>query len=827
MTRQTEIRYDDDLGGMAYPFLPAELKWAIVSRPLGNAGQMHAIYDAPPPTLRWVKDDKVLDLHVPGLDTETFLARSGLCLSMERGGYTLSKRLSRVMRPYRFWGFFDVAQVAIEHSSALDGRLWDGCGLVSRTFVERLAGRPELDERHRRELLRTRRFEVTCLHADGQEKGHVLVVDDLAVDFLFPAGSSKGELALAGNQVFIGLVPVHHSDEMCLDIQSLINLHPFFRPEQLLVWMELESALFLEGIASGRLAEVMGRLAGIASEEELAGLSNWHVGEYLASGGHPLWFAGVARSLARQHLNRLGRRERRLRCPAPGGRYYVFPAAVDGRDVPAGHVELEPETSTAWVNDGDWLDYLARVLGGCDGDDALWVLPFTDGDNERKVLAWRSPNQLGEYVLLKPTENSHTLRWAIPGGRHIATPKMNSRLLPPRIDSCHYQYGELKEADDRSFVSTEYAIAAMASTVSRAAANQGTLGSFCNVAMVTKALYGRLPERLPATLESVIDGSVKTGLDLTPVKAWTRKAAAAIVRQGKPVPASLAHRLLPLLGKKLQGELVTSDGHWLDALTAAMERHAAQYWADVEALATEAVPPLALFEHGRDWLPIGQELRAVYARVIREAAGGDEAATDAAQGLDGAVFAAARAASEAFLAQWPAGHRPCVLLGAAAFLYAEGPRNGAPVRDSVLWQLGEKRVRAGRAPGIAQQMLAALRGIGLLSEPVWTDEGAALCYREAPCSRSPGVPVTINGTWFNLLKATRPGTPQKMSQVPRTEREQAKARIAALAADGFVGMLLTTAVTDADRIITRTPRGNLFGYVQRDHELAAVRHDRW
>ena len=114
--------------------------------------------------------------------------------------------------------------------------------------------------------------------------------------------------------------------------------------------------------------------------------------------------------------------------------------------------------------------------------------------------------------------------------------------------------------------------------------------------------------------------------------------------------------------------------------------------------------------------------------------------------------------------------------GAAAYLYAEGPRNGEPVRDSVLWQLGEKRAGAGREPGIAQQMLAALRGIGLLGEPVWTDEGAALCYRETPCSRSLGVPVTINGTWFNLLKATRPGTPEKMSQVSRTEREQAGAR---------------------------------------------------
>jgi hypothetical protein len=657
----------------------------------------------------------------------------------------------------------------------------------------------------------------------------VLVVDDLAVDFLFPAGSSKRELALAGNQVFVGLVPVHHNDEMCLDIQSLINLHPFFKLEQLLVWMELESELFLEGIASGRLAEVMGRLYGIASEEELVELSTWHVGEYLASGGHPMWFAGIARSLARQHLNRLGRRERRLRCPvAGGGRYYIFPASVGGHDIPAGHIELDPATSTAWVNDGDWLDYLVDVLGGCDGDDALWVLPFTDYDREKKVLAWRSPNQLGEYVLLKPTENSHTIKWAIPGGRHVAYPKMNSRLLPPRIDSVTYHVGELVEADDSSDATTEYSIAAMASTISRAAANQGTLGSFCNIAMVTKALYGRLPERLPATLEQVIDGSVKSGLDLTPVKVWTRKAAAAIVRQGKPVPACLAHRLLPLLGKKLQGELVPSEGHWLDALTMAMERHAARYWADVEALATETVPPLALFKHGRDWLPVGKELRAVYARVIRDSAGDDDdTSAGSAQGLNGAVFEAARAASETFLAQWPAEHRPFVLLGAAAYLYAEGPRSGAPVRDSVLWQLGEKRSRAGREPGIAQLMLAALRGIGLLGEPVWTDEGAALCYRETPCSPSPGVPVSLNGVWMNLLRATKVGTPEKMSQVPKAEREQAKAHVAQLASDGFVGMVLTTAVTDNDRVITLTPRGNLFGYVQRDHELIAVRHNRW
>jgi hypothetical protein len=47
-----------------------------------------------------------MDLYIPGQDTETFLAQSGLRLSLHKGGYVLSKRLSRIMRPFRYWGFF-------------------------------------------------------------------------------------------------------------------------------------------------------------------------------------------------------------------------------------------------------------------------------------------------------------------------------------------------------------------------------------------------------------------------------------------------------------------------------------------------------------------------------------------------------------------------------------------------------------------------------------------------------------------------------------------------------------------------------------------------
>jgi len=324
----TTLRFDDNRGDLAYPFLPKELAWQIVSRPFGEEEALTKIFQADPPTLRWVKDDKVLDLYVPGMDTQTFLERSGLQFSMRKGGYVLSKRLSRVMRPYRYWGFFSDDDITLDYNEFLDSRLWDGCGQVSRSFIQRLADSLELDERHRRELLATNRFEVTTLHAAGQDKGHVLVVDDLAVDFMFPAGSAKTELTLvdgapeaASGRVFVGLVPVHSEDQMCLDVQSIINLHPFFQPEQLLAWAEMESELFLQGIESGRLEHILNRLYDVESVADLDSLANWHVGEYIAGGGSLMWFAGMVKAVAKQHLNRLGSRANKLRCPAPAGRY--------------------------------------------------------------------------------------------------------------------------------------------------------------------------------------------------------------------------------------------------------------------------------------------------------------------------------------------------------------------------------------------------------------------------------------------------------------------------------------------------------------------------
>ena len=112
----TVIRAGELLPGQNYPFLPAEWGWEIRSTPLAA---LAALDGQPEPTLRLVKDDKVVDVVVPGMDSAAFLAHWGLTLSMARGGYVLSKRLSRLLQPYRYWTLCAPEQVEIAHVLSL------------------------------------------------------------------------------------------------------------------------------------------------------------------------------------------------------------------------------------------------------------------------------------------------------------------------------------------------------------------------------------------------------------------------------------------------------------------------------------------------------------------------------------------------------------------------------------------------------------------------------------------------------------------------------------------------------------------------------------
>lgn len=837
-----------DLGDMAYPFL-AGLNWQILSRPMvnqDNVVDLNAADTQAEPTLRWVKDGQVSDLFIPGMNADEFWATTGLQASMGKGGYVFSKRLGRLLRPFRYWVFFAKEDIDIDHNPQLDAKLWDGCGLMSRNVVERMAEQLNLSRRHRRELLQTRRFEVTIMHEGGQEKGDVLVVGDLLHDFEFPAGSAKTEITLTDGRTFVGLTPRHSHDEMRLDIQSLINLYPFFDRMQLNAWMRMEGNMFLQGMKDAHeLERVMKRLFKVEDAEDLTKLGDWHVGEYLASGGNIMWFAGMVKAVGKGHVKRLignlGRFDRetgeiykyKMRFPVPGGRYYIMPAAVGRRDVPSGHVELDPYTATAWVNDNDWLNYIVEVLGGCDGDDALWVFPFADkadnrgNRNEHKVLLWRSPNQLGEYVVLCPTERSHEIAWDIPNGSlawgtadgKLAWPQMDSRKLPARIDTVEQTYADFDGEDVTDIKRDSYSVEAMKPTVIRTLANANALGAFCNMLMISVLTTGDNPKVLPARLEDVIDATVKTGGDLTSVQNWLRQAAREIAASDVAVPQVVVNRLMPLLDKRSQRGLTTRNDSWLDLLAADLDAYLSEFWIDVEALALEACPPIAMFEQGRPWLELGRQLRGAYARVFREA-------LDVECQISEVEFARAEEVTRDFLAQWPEEKRGCILLGAATHLYSQGSANGEPVRDQLLWQLGQADENGKRLDGIAHLFIQALRDVGVMGQPVWRQGEAKLDWLFVPEQACPGVPVIFNGVWFNYHRLRHPDV-TRMSQVPVNVREQVKAKIAEMAEARFTRLVLTMEDAGNGRLRAITEHGNVFGYVAKNHVAAAGKHGTW
>ena len=637
--------------GMSYPMLEGlSRQWRLVSHKVGREVTLleEDRLGASEPTLRWVSDAAVHDLYVDGMTIEEYLSATGLTLDMTKGGFVLSKRLSRLMRPYRWQSRFAADQLRVSYleQDRDQAKLWDGAGLISRGLVREL-----VDDEQEAEHLG--RVEFTLLSENGQDKGHAIVVDELrdgegnAVDILLPQ-DSKREVRGRRGEWFVGLQGVHGKDQLRLDIQSLIHLKEFFDSEMLLQRLHEEGALFCDAVSSGHAAEAMGRIDGA---EPINEIQRWYLREYLASGGDLRWSGTPAKALLGQHLKRLNASTlAKLRLPLPGGRYYVMPAGVGAAggvalSVERGEIHLDHARGTAWVNDADWLildaspnlSGLADVWGGADNDDALWLYPFTDeADGERKVLAWRSPNQLGEYVVLRPTADSVALTWKHLEGE-VAYPPADSRHLPGRID--HSTVPSLGWVDGESVTGVgegaSYSIEGMMPALERARANQGALGMYCNALMLHKALFGSLPDELPAPLEDVIDGTVKSGADLSRIKAWCYAHSDDLLARGVHIPDRLRQRLSidrarepwGLVPPVLRGD----ESHWLDELERGVSAHISAIGERQAQMGAQAMPPDRLFDLAFDdpeSIRLGGRYNQAYATAVRAVAEQREADRD-------------------------------------------------------------------------------------------------------------------------------------------------------------------------------------------------------
>jgi hypothetical protein len=409
-------------------------------------------------------------------------------------------------------------------------------------------------------------------------------------------------------------------------------------------------------------------------------------------------------------------------------------AGIKGLDVPRDHIQIDGRRGTAWVNDEDWLtlsdspieEGIAGILGGADNDDAFWLHPFTDHDGDRKVLAWRSPNQVGEYVILKPTADSHALPWTQANGEALAYPQADSRKLPPRVDFTDPAY--LGLVDTRSAgglgEGESYSVEVMEAAIDRAVANQGALGMYCNSLMLNKALYDRLPDDPPALLEDIIDSAVKTGADLSQVVAWNYANSREILEQKTPIP-SILHRRLSIDWADRENRpplprasgMASRDAHWLDQLEAGVKVHITEMEKRRDELIEQARPPQALFDHALadlEAIRLGAGLNQAYAAALRTGKKGEFTN----------VLERAKYAAEDYLAHFPPERRRAILRGALASVYG----GETPAADTSVWLAGASERQDATQPGIGQASVAsltikALREIELLDDLISTRQG--------------------------------------------------------------------------------------------------------
>ena len=776
------VNQDTDMGQWKIPLLQNWKEWEILSSNLkGYKGANET------PVLRWVKDGKVKDLFIKGETTSSFLHKTGISLDMDKGGFVLSKRLSRILRYYLVFAnpTKQVRVLRLEADPFRD-KVWDGAGLISRKFMRSLLRQTPVMSNERvakatkYEINHSGRVEFTYLSPLGQEKGHAIVVDDLGDYDLVVPDDIKSQVTIDGQ--FFGISFVHSKDDMRIDIQSLVNLNPFFDEDNTTKWLSEEGDFFMDRIKNGDIEALNRKVDGLSPDS----ITDWYAMRYFASQGQMMSYTSIPKSIVGQHLRRLKNKvDGEYRIPIHGGRYYVMPAGVAqyGKidiNVERGECVIDPKYSALWVNDEDWVEHIAEIAGGADNDDAFWCHPFVDKvDGVYKLLAWRSPNQLGEYLVFNLPSYSHVIPWMTVERTDLFA-SGDSSLLPPRIDKQKREYldlvGESADLDRQQ----DYSLEAMKGTMAQALANGGILGYYCNMLMIAVAIFGKLPETLPARLEDVIDSTVKTGEDITKVGEWCDQYR-DLLKKTVQVPK--------FLKKRLDKDANTTEDHWLDIIGARINVHIRGIKSARDAIMAKCEPPMDVITSGREFRDAGRELVAEY-RLAFKKRDTNNALHDAEQNV------------LSYLEQHPDPDE--AILGAFYHIYTS---KEVVVSDGAVW-CGDE---------MSAMTINALRREGALADIQTDDQGKIVAdhfITPVPVTR-----VKITSVWFNYLNATGHQY-NNMSEVPKTDQASAKSAI-----ERMVPQLMdrTFEIVIEDGRQVAYSRGIKMGYISTAHELSSVR----
>lgn len=830
------------IGAWGYPFIEKYYPgsdWYIISTPVDKSGIFYRKHKdsverlnphtwggyynpardkkAFEPTLRWTSDGSVNDLYIRNsshwVKASDFMATTGLEFDLHKGGFVLSKRISRVMRRFLAYTFMPSADMNIRYleQDSDQAKVWDGAGVISRSFLNKVSttGMDKIKaKRVRKELAHASHVEFTIVTERGQDKGHAIVSDSIDCDLIVPTDTKKEVSINNVDTAFFGINFVHGSDDMRLDMQSTVNLYPFFTEDYMLQCVREEGELFVDAIESGKTEQALNKIDGLREGD----VSDWHIAEYFASGGKMNWFPSVVRSIMNQHVNRLEMTiHRKLRIPVLGGRYYVMTNSIAQSagidiDVPAGHMHIDGD-ATFYVNDQDWIDFIADVAGGADQDDAFWIHPFTDTDGERKILAWRSPNQLGEYIILKPTADSHEIVWSTVNG-DVTWRNADSSVLPKRIDKVSQEYLNLIDPGTSGGLGEglDYTIRTMTLVIERIKKNRGALGWYCNLSMLQVAVHKELFKVAPAPLEDIIDASVKTGADLTAVKGWCENFVEEWLQTDTAIPQFLSERLT---SDPDEDRVILTENHWIDTMYKGVGSHIETMEDETNRLASKCSAPIELINAGNDYLEAGKALRDEYAKAFRMS----PKEIRAIEGIKDYMhlFNADKDHNrrivmdvilERYIKKITPENRIKMVLGAIAHIFLVGKKNA--VSDGAIWN-----------KTIAPITLEALRDLGIISHITVTEDG--YLGNTPRFEVKPTYRLRLTNVWFNSLKAQGKVDCELPSQITdKSIAKLAKQQVSQWAQAGsFIGKQFTVTRKDNRQMLT-SEKGHVLGYITED-----------
>jgi hypothetical protein len=682
------------------------------------------------------------------------------------------------------------------------------------------------------------RGEITVFGPFGLIKGHAMITESEQYDVRLAEGSEKKDITWNSDQVFFAIRPANGHEHGYLDRQSLVNLdlNGFFRHDPvnphtnrlfhwLVEWLQDKKSKVLNGQYNESLRNSI-----MASEWEQDAM-RWlqdPLHEYIASGGDVRWFRWPFEQALKRPLTEIASRvqgvngqtkvaddTKGMAFPIPLAYLSIAPCSMsEGHArVRRGQCQLDYRSQTLWVNDVDYTtlggsfkcahslemaiehgmdvpsDGIQARLGGCDGDDHVWTFLFCDViDGKKKALVWRSPNDAGEYVLLTPNSRSDPMLWLgnpyLPVADSRRLPTFDVQVFDPKYAILPIHLGKIKawtpEVVNRFSLEMRN--------------NAGALGGYVKVKQDFILAYGRVPKTAPATMEEIVDATVKTMDNMTQVKQYVFALKDAIGMHAT-IPERIAYRYERFPDVKV------AEGHWYDKLHKGAERIVAVYRSEVDKIVAEYVcPPEALFDAEGKWGLAGRDFRSAYGRIVREYL--EDTDTPEEPVVEGDIFAEvvdhqaevlnlALQASHDFMSQFDSQHWPAIMMGGLAGVYSQHVADQqirhvldlklSRPHDGAFFQRQGEDADGDGLDGFFMDTMTGLRQLGILGVPVWNGHRLVVNTNPLPAPVFGLTVVKVRGCWYNWAIAkglVRKGT--RMGAVPKDKREEYKERFALL-----------------------------------------------